>query len=63
MKIEDVYGVCYLLCNIDDMLMEDLDGDVVGYLMLIGDDDLDYVFMGEVEMYLEDWWEECGGIE
>jgi Lhr-like helicase len=61
-KTADADGVLFLPRNIDDVPLDDQDGDTAGYLIHSGDGDADYDFTGEIETYPEDWLEERNGI-
>jgi Lhr-like helicase len=63
MKTEDAGGVLLLPRSIDDVPLDNQDGDTAGYLIPMGDGDPDYAFTGEIETYPEDWREERNGIE
>jgi len=62
-KTADAEGVLFLPRNIDDVPLDNQDGDTAGYLIPSGDGDPDYEFTGEIETYPEDWREERNGIE
>ena len=62
-KTADAEGVLFLPRNIDDVPLDNQDGDTAGYLIPSGDSDPDYEFTGEIETYPEDWREERNGIE
>jgi Lhr-like helicase len=62
-KTNGASGVLFLPRSIDDVPLDDQQGDVAGYLTPTGDTDLDYAFTGEIETYPEDWREERNGVE
>ena len=62
-KTEDADGVLFLPRNIDDVPLDDQEGDAAGYLIPTGDGDSHYDFTGEIETFPEDWREERNGIE
>jgi hypothetical protein len=62
-KTEDAEGILFLPRSIDDVPLDDQEGETAGYLTAIGDGDPEYAFTGEIETYPEDWREERNGIE
>lgn len=62
-RTDDAGGVLFLPRSIDDVPLDNQDGDTAGYLIPSGGNDPEYEFTGEIETYPEDWREERNGIE
>ena len=62
-KSEDEDGVVFLPRNIDDVPLDNGEGETAGYLSPSGEGDAEYAFTGDVESYPEDWREERNGVE
>ncbi|MHC2371305.1 Lhr-like helicase [Bradyrhizobium diazoefficiens] len=62
-KVEDADGLRFIPRDIDDVPLDDQEGDKAGYLTPTGDGDSDYAFTGDIESYPEEWREERNGIE
>ncbi len=62
-KVDDAEGPRFLPRDIDDTPIDDLHGDIAGYLTPTAEPGADYEFTGDIESYPEDWREERSGVE